>query len=125
MTTDEFSRVLQNRINRINHVLGVKAKEYANPHNRYHNFDRGATALNITPEQYCVHLAMKHLISIMDMVDDIGSIDRCADAAVWDEKIGDAINYLILLEGLVLRRIHTTFDRQVQNQPPIVEGGLR
>lgn len=54
---------------------------------------------------------MKHIISILDMVDDLDHIKPSVKDSIflaklpqWDEKIGDAINYLILLRALVEER---------------------
>ncbi len=51
----------------------------------------------ITPEKALWGMATKHLVSISDMV----SQGRDYSEDVWDEKIGDAINYLILLRAMV------------------------
>jgi len=85
-------------------VLGVKAAEYGRNDDRLHNFKRGAAMLRETPEAHCVQLLSKHVISILDMVDDLAAA-KCANMNQWEEKIGDAINYLILLEALVAERI--------------------
>ena len=67
---------------------------------------------NCTPERHLMFLNSKHLISINDMVTELNDKVQMAAflepekaIAKWEEKIGDAINYLILLEGLVKERI--------------------
>lgn len=67
---------------------------------RLHNFKRAAKALQSTPERACISFWMKHVVSILDMVDDLDK-GKKNSPAMWNEKIGDAINYLVLLEGLV------------------------
>ena len=47
---------------------------------------------------------IKHVVSIKDLVDDLEYGDM-AMREEWDEKIGDAINYLFLLNGLVVERL--------------------
>jgi len=116
MTPSEFAHVVGRRVKLIDEVLGKKAAEYCRNNDRLHNFKRGAATLRETPEAYCTQLLFKHIVSILDMTDDL-KLDICADAGAWEEKIGDAINYLILFEALIHERIDRTFDRTIQNQP--------
>jgi len=99
MNNQEFSDLMETRFERTRAVLAKKASEYARG-DRLSNFKRAAAAMGCTPERACLGMLMKHLISIIDMVNDVdqggGHI-----LPMWDEKLGDAINYLILLEGLV------------------------
>jgi hypothetical protein len=48
---------------------------------------------------------LKHIVSVFDLVQWADTEGDMLTEAVIDEKIGDTINYLILLEGLLLRRI--------------------
>ena len=82
----------------IEKVLGKKAKEYAVNGNRYHNFDVAARVLGQTREEALMGMAIKHFVCILDMVEVPWEID----STIVDEKIGDMINYLILLEGMLL-----------------------
>lgn len=116
MNQEHFITVLEKRIGMIRKVLGVKAAEYARGGDRLHNFKRGAAMFRETPEAHCLQLCSKHLISLLDMVDDLAK-GQTANMGQWEEKVGDAINYLILLEALVSERIHESFDREVQNAP--------
>ena len=56
-----------------------------------------------TPENALIGMLAKHMVSILDMVDDIPS-GAYHGIQEWDEKIGDAVNYLLLLEGLIEER---------------------
>lgn len=106
MTPLRFRQVLEDRINKIRTVLDSKAGEYARGNDRLHNFKRVAEIKRITPEAACIDGFCKHLVSILDTVDDIG-IGTYAPIPLWEEKIGDAVNYLILLEALVKERVET------------------
>lgn len=110
MTTDDFKKVLQARMNKTWGVLALKAKEYASDGDRLHNFKRAAAMQNITPEKALIGMFAKHMVSVMDMVDDL-TLDQHSCMALWEEKLGDAINYLILLEGLIAERNNVQFDR--------------
>jgi hypothetical protein len=99
MTNEEFQTILADRISKIESILASKAKEYARE-DRLHNFKRAAVMLRCTPERALLGMMAKHLISILDIVDSIDEGEMQVKSMV-DEKIGDAINYLILLEALI------------------------
>lgn len=106
MTDAEFQRVVLDAIKSIDAVLAHKAKEYARG-DRLSNFKKAAAAMSCTPEKACLGFWMKHVISICDMVNDIDRTNGVVvwNTALWDEKIGDSINYMILLKGLVRERL--------------------
>jgi hypothetical protein len=99
MDTTDFNRVVTRRLKKIEDVLAGKAKEYAIG-DRLYNFKRAAGILNTTPEKALAGMFVKHLVSVMDLIE--GSIE--STQAMVDEKVGDAINYLILLEALFAER---------------------
>lgn len=96
MDVTDFETVFARQIEQSKNTLVGKAKEYADDTDRLHNFKVAAAMAQNTPKQACWGLVVKHLTSLSDMVksDDIYPV------AVWDEKIGDSINYLILLRAL-------------------------
>lgn len=102
MKPQDFSVIVNNRIERIRNVLSTKALEYSSNLDRLGNFKRAAAIQQDTPEAALIGMFSKHMVSILDAVDSIESIDRSMD--FWDEKLSDAINYLILLEALVFER---------------------
>lgn len=100
MTPQAFEEVLRSRIALIESVLGMKAEEYSRGKDRLHNFKRVAAVKGCTTADACIDGFCKHLVSILDMVDDLRKgVHR--PIAMWEEKIGDAVNYLILLEAIV------------------------
>ena len=103
MLESEFENILEARINKIRETLKSKAKEYATK-DRLHNFKIAARICDVTTEQALWGMASKHLVSILDMVFDSKDTTPPPPAMV-DEKIGDMINYLILLEAVFLHRI--------------------
>lgn len=102
MKNEEFDNIVDFRIDRILAILRIKAEEYARG-DRLSNFKRAAAMLGSTPERALVGMMAKHWVSILDMVDDIEK-DISHEPSVWNEKIGDSVNYLILLEALVIER---------------------
>ena len=104
MTT--FKHVLDARIYKMRAILNAKAGEYASTPNRYHNFDIAARMANVTPEQALYGMMLKHEVSVSDLIawTSDGNESKITKDLI-DEKIGDLINYLVLLEGLLVRRI--------------------
>lgn len=107
MNMINFEDCIENRIHYIRGVLSTKAKEYATDTNRFHNFDAAARILNCTPERALQGIAVKHAVSVLDLIEWADSNTDLLTEAIVNEKIGNTINYLILLEGLLLRRIET------------------
>jgi len=102
---NNLTELIEDRFEKTRTILGSKAEEYATDSNRMHNFDVGARILNTTPEQVLQGMMLKHLISVLDIIEWTGTKPEKITRRLIDEKIGDTINYLILLEALLLRRI--------------------
>jgi len=96
MDSAQFDVILQERLISIAQTLGNKAKEYAIG-DRLYNFKRAAEISRTTPQRALAGMFMKHLVSVMDLIE--GSIEPTE--YMVNEKIGDAINYLILLEAIL------------------------
>jgi len=93
-----FDAILENRLLKISGVLGQKAKEYALGGDRLHNFKTAAALLQTTQAKALWGIAAKHLVSVADLVEG-----RLPPTEYFvNEKIGDLINYLILLEAVLL-----------------------
>lgn len=99
MTREEFSKKVEKRIDLIRQTLLTKHKEYAKDDNVFRNFDEaaGGFSLHSTSAEVLWSYMTKHLVSIKDIVAE----NKAADPAVISEKIGDVINYLILLEAML------------------------
>lgn len=97
MTGEEFEKLFEEIVDDCRQTLVIKAREYASDTDRLHNFHAAAGLIGGTPKQALWGFAVKHLVSISDMV--ASSYNYTQDQ--WDEKIGDALNYLILLRAMV------------------------
>lgn len=105
----EFNKLLKEILARTTNVLSTKSAEYATDEDKLHNFKRAGAMQNCTPEKALVGMWAKHLVSILDIVDNIEKNDGFVDMydgydeylAKVEEKVTDAINYLILLEALI------------------------
>ncbi len=100
MTQKEFDDHLEWRLNEIQNVLGVKAKEYVRNDNPLHNFEVGAEMTGDSPAKVLDGFLLKHIISYRDMLNDLDE-GKVPDAEKVQEKFGDIINYFILQEGLM------------------------
>lgn len=96
MTREEFERVVESRIHLIQQSLLNKGHEYALTQSAFHNFEQAARILNVSEPQALIGMYIKHHVSIMDFVNGV----RYPEPQAVREKIGDMINYLILLEAM-------------------------
>jgi hypothetical protein len=105
MNNTDFTTVVSSRLEKINAVLPAKGKEYASDTDRLHNFKVAArmSEPQTTPEMALWGMLTKHLVSVLDIVVATKSGAAPPDH-LRDEKLGDAINYLILLEALLIER---------------------
>ena len=104
-TNSPFDKLVDRRLVHIKATLQRKGKEYATDDDRFHNFKAAGRKRNQTPEQALVGMVAKHEVSVDDLVKWAGTSPERITVKLIDEKIGDNINYLILLEGLLRERI--------------------
>jgi hypothetical protein len=97
MSQDEFNEVLERRIQLIRMQLEQKRDEYANNNNVLRNFNEASRVMNNEPKEALMGMYVKHHVSVMDFVRG----NTAPEPAKVREKIGDMINYLILLEALL------------------------
>lgn len=96
MTTERFEAIFDAQVARCRQVLVEKAKEYATE-DRLHNFRVAAALQGCTEMQALAGMMAKHTVSVYDMAHDGKRHPR----ALWEEKITDSINYLLLLRAMV------------------------
>ncbi len=102
MNNEVFGKVLSGRLQRIRETLAGKADEYARG-DRLSNFKKIARFRDVTPEDALMGLVMKHIAALDDFVADLGR-DIHQPLSRWDEKIGDIMCYMVLLEALIEER---------------------
>lgn len=96
MKTEDFNKVLNEQIERSTDVLVSKAKEYATE-DRLHNFKVAAALQGCSARQALAGMMAKHTVSVYDMCMDSSDYS----ISLWNEKITDHINYLLLLRAVV------------------------
>lgn len=99
MKHDDFIESVNGALNRCCDLLVVKSGEYNSGHDdRLAAFKQAAALERTTPQRALFGMMAKHLVSVQNMCD--GQIrDYTIDR--WREKIGDAVNYLLLLNSLI------------------------
>lgn len=108
MNNTDFENIVREQLDRCESVLLDKSKEYAAESDRMHNFKVAAEIQSCTPVSALAGMMAKHTVSVYDLINDF---EEGADIPkeLWDEKITDHINYLLLLQGLLAehRRVET------------------
>lgn len=98
MNVDRFEDILDTQIKRVRDVLGAKRDEYATANvDVLANFKKSAHLRGCSVPQAISGMMVKHTVSIYDMVES----DKEFPPEVWDEKITDHLNYLILIRAAV------------------------
>lgn len=100
MTPDEFDAVMQAVSAQCRDTLCKKGEEYSRNGDRLWNFKVAAAMQKVTPEKALWGMLAKHIVSLQDITDHPEEVDP----ATFYEKSQDAINYLILLIGLMKER---------------------
>lgn len=98
-----FDQVVEETVELIRKVLQNKGKEYAQDSDRFSNFRRAARIVGGSAEDALLGMKVKHDVSVLDIVNNLDK--ELPTKELLDEKIGDSINYLILLKGLIYERI--------------------
>lgn len=100
MTNEAFELIVDKQLKLCKDTLIIKGNEYApDKYDRFAGFVRGANVMDTTPMKCLLGYFTKHLVSIQDMIKQDAQ-GRTHSTAEWDEKITDAINYLILLKAM-------------------------
>jgi len=99
MTSDHFEQIVNDQFRKCREILTTKAKEYARE-DRLSNFKKAAHLIGCTPEKALWGMAIKHIVSITDFINDHENGFRHS-IFEWDEKTSDIINYLLLLRGIL------------------------
>jgi hypothetical protein len=103
MDAQEFEDIiLNNRLFLTEKTLGQKASEYARG-DRLSNFKKAAQLMNCTPERALFGFVTKHIVALSDFISDLEKGNN-QNPERWDEKIGDIICYMVLLEALMIER---------------------
>lgn len=98
MNSSKFEEVIEGQIGLCKGILITKAKEYAANDDRLHNFKNAAGMMGCDSKEALCGMMAKHTISVYDMCRSGQSYPM----SLWEEKITDHINYLLLLKAVVV-----------------------
>ena len=105
MNAKTFDSLLAVRMQLSKDTLAFKAEEYSSNTDRKHNFHVAAAMLGCSAEEALFGMMTKHLVSTLDLAKfKPKSPEELKTESYIREKCGDAINYMILLEALLLER---------------------
>lgn len=106
MNNEDFDKIKARRCDLILKVLAEKGEEYARK-DAFSHLKGVADLSNMDVLRTAWVALSKHLVSVRTLTEDFasGNILNKPMRPVIQEKIGDAINYLIILEGLFEERL--------------------
>ena len=104
MTTEDFNNFLDFVYeNHIKKVMCSKSKEYARGDDKLYNFHRASEMSGESPVECLRGMKLKHDVSLDDMLNDLDD-EIFHPQELWQEKLHDEINYLLLLWGLLMEQ---------------------
>ena len=98
MNDTKFKEVVGDQLDRCLEILDKKSFEYAEDGDRLHNFKVAASLQECSVQQALSGMMAKHTISIYDLCRSNSEVSK----ELWDEKITDSINYLLLLKASLI-----------------------
>lgn len=105
MNYKRFNKLLKKRLAQITTVLESKSVEYSTTSDKLYNFKRAAEVMRCSDTRALWGMYMKHFVSIQDIIEKIDNSGDYPPVELLEEKIGDAINYMILLEAIIKEKI--------------------
>ncbi len=97
----DFENTIKNTLESIKDLLIVKGKEYRRKNNPYHNFEVGAEKTGKTRIEILRGFALKHSISIDDMIEDFDN-GTPPNVEKVNEKYNDLITYLLIEKSMMI-----------------------
>lgn len=97
MQSTEFNAAIEDQLDRSREMLFTKNAHYNPKSDKLRGFKATAILRNTTPQGALAGMMVKHTLSVYDMCES--GLDYPIE--VWNEKISDHINYLLLLRALV------------------------
>lgn len=121
MNSKYFNKLVEDRIEKIRNTLATKGAEYSTDDNKLHNFDKAGIKRNTTREIALQGMLTKHEVSIDDIILRTKG-GKFPSIEVINEKLGDIINYYILLEACLVDRINQkNIEEDFNRRYPIVK----
>lgn len=105
MDAEQLNSYITYRITNILDILKAKGEIYTKD-NRFENFNKASDILQQEPEQILIEFMTKHLVWLLDYVKNLMPMSTPTEKEEEeiDEKIGDIINYLLILNAMLHER---------------------
>jgi hypothetical protein len=87
VNNDQFSKIVEDQVNKCLDMLIRKGKEYVTGEDRLSAFKTAAVLQHCTPPQALQGMNAKHTVSVYDMV----ATGQEYPMALWEEKITDTL----------------------------------
>lgn len=97
MNITRFNDIVAKQLSKTADLLTQKGNEYAPDVDRLAAFKQAADLQQCTVPEALGGMLAKHIVSIYQMLPDA----YLYTSEKWDEKINDAINYLLLLKACI------------------------
>ena len=110
LSNSNFTDVIDGQIHTCKSYLTSKADEYAADVDRLHNFRTAASLQGVSMREALSGMMAKHTISVFDLCRS----EQSAPLAMWEEKITDHINYLLLLRAVVQEEHNNEVDNAIR-----------
>lgn len=108
-----FDQFVESRANQIIETNRVKGVQYRRGGKVWHNFDSIARMNDTTPEKALWELVSKQIINTKDMIADLDS-GILPDPKILQDVLKDIPMYMILLEGMFIRRFEQQESLPIQ-----------
>ena len=100
MNNNTFERVVEDSLDMCKAVLTRKSGEYSSSDDKLHNFNKAKELMRCKTKEFALlGMLNKHLVSVIDMIEKFEKTGELPTSNMIDEKIGDSINYFILLKA--------------------------
>ena len=94
----KFNNMMFDLLEKVKNLMLTKGNQYnENPTDRFDQFKKASKLTKISPVRTLYGMLVKHIISLSDMI----SSEKQYSKELWNEKIIDNINYLLLLAGAI------------------------
>ncbi len=101
LTEEEFESFFKKRIEKCKATLLKKSEEYSAENDKMRNFNVVARMMNMTPQQVAFMFMMKHFESVYEIVMN----EKEVTLEMWDEKMGDLMNYFFLIDAMMQKEL--------------------
>lgn len=108
-----FNGLLDRRMSELRVQLVNAGMKYGTEEDRFHNFNREGEIQRISREKSLVGNMSKELACVLDMVDNFGKV--IPKESEVDEKVGNVIKYMLLLEQMLKEDIHAAMNEYMNS----------